>query len=256
MASLSQRGIVVDRPQRAPSRRDWRRCFLACAVGLLSSSIGPSAGAATFEAGGLSFSDEQGGFRLISASGLGTPDDPIILVEEFTSLNPAVLTIRQADVSTSRSPARRVVQRTLVKLVINDSAWRWSGFDLELRGSDGRASLYSDGLSFDQPGVVRQPLSSDQFADALLQDEPYDRLRFDGGRVEPDQTVRLGFNIVDINVSTVFYLVQEPIVLLTQRRPSPPFDHPERRLTSGGRKGEAGWFRRVGKGSSASESPI
>ena len=62
--------------------------------------------AATFEAGGLLFSDERGGFRLVSASGQGTPNDPIILVEEFSSLRPAVLTIRPAVPATYATPAR------------------------------------------------------------------------------------------------------------------------------------------------------
>lgn len=196
-------------------------------LGLFLVLSGPNddADGATFEAGGLSFSDELGGFRLISASGQGTPGDPIILVEELTSLKPAVLTIRQPGTSTSRAPAQAVLQRSLVKIVINRSAWRWSGFDLELRGSGGRASVYTDGLSFDQLRVVRQPLSSDQFADIRTQDEPYDRLRFDHGRVEPDQTVRLGFNIVDINPRALFYLVQEPLVLLAGREGAPISHH-------------------------------
>ena len=39
--------------------------------------------AAEFTAGGYVFSDELGGFRLLSASGSGTPEDPIIVVEEL-----------------------------------------------------------------------------------------------------------------------------------------------------------------------------
>lgn len=198
-----------------------RHRAVALGLFLALSGLGSTADGATFEAGGLSFSDELGGFHLISASGQGTPADPIILVEELTSLNPVVLTIRQTGSLTARPPAQPVLQRSLIKVVINRSAWHWSGFDLELRGSDGHASIYADGLSFDQMRVVRQPLSSDQFAEIQTQDEPFDRLRFDHGRVEPDQTVRLGFNIVDINPRALFYLAQEPIVLMVEREDTP-----------------------------------
>lgn len=176
---------------------------------------------ATLEAGGLIFSDELGGFRLIAASGQGTPDDPIVVVEEFNSLEPAVLTIRPADASPSFSPAQSVLRRALVKVVLNHSAWRWSGFDLELRGSHGRASQDSDGLSFDQPSLVRLPFSSDRFEEHRIQDKPFDRIRFDHGQVKADEAVRMSFSIVDVNPRAVFYLAQEPIILLTERRPAP-----------------------------------
>ena len=45
-------------------------------------------------AGAYPFSDELGGFRVISASGIGTRDDPTVSVEELESADPATLTIR------------------------------------------------------------------------------------------------------------------------------------------------------------------
>ena len=174
--------------------------------------------AASFEAGGLIFSDELGGFRLVSARGEGTSADPIILVEELTSLRPAVLTIRPAMTSPSRSIRLGVLRRSLIKVVINRSARRWSGFDLELRDPKGEASLFSDGLSFDQPSLKREPLSSDRFSDNQIQDEPYDRLRFDHGSVAAEEIVRLSFSIVDVNALPIFYLAQEPIILMSRRR--------------------------------------
>ena len=120
-----------------------------------------------------------------------------------------------------RTAGRAVLRRSLVKVIINQSAWRWSGFDMELRNDRGQASLFSDGLSFDQPSLVRRPLSSDRFTDNQIQDEPFDRLRFDRGYVAADETVRLSFNIVDMNPRAVFYLVQEPIVLMTKRPLAP-----------------------------------
>lgn len=189
----------------------------------LGVSLGPGtkAKAEAFEAGGLSFSDELGGFRLLSATGRGTVSDPIVLVEEITSLRPAILAVRQADSEHSRTPHDRVLLRSLIKIVINKSMWRWSGFDLELRSERGQASVYSDGLSFDQLQAIPTPLYSDLFAAIQTEDEPHDRVRYDQGRVEPDQTVQLAFNLIDLNPRALFYLAQEPIVLLADRRGLP-----------------------------------
>ena len=142
--------------------------------------------------------------------------DPIVLVEEITGMGPAVLTIRRSDADEARSPGGNVLLRSLVKVVINRSAWRWSGFDLELRSDAGQASVYSDGLSFDQIRMASEPLQSDIFAVAETEDEPFDRLRFDQGRVKPDETVRLAFNLSDINPRPVFFLAQQPIVLMAR----------------------------------------
>ncbi len=53
-----------------------------------------SASAETRAAGGLTFSDELGGFRLISVSGTGSILDPIVIVEEITGVGPTILVIR------------------------------------------------------------------------------------------------------------------------------------------------------------------
>jgi len=197
-----------------------RRCLgRVWSVGLIVSLCWSSSLLAeTLEAGGLTFSDELGGFRLISATGSGRVSDPIILVEEITGLGPAVLTIRRSGPVKPEPPSGGVLLRSLVKVVTNRSAWRWSGFDLELRSETGQASVYSDGLSFDQIRAVTEPLQSDQFAAARTEDEPFDRLRFDQGRVKPEQAVRLAFNLVDINRRPVFFLAQQPIVLMAEAR--------------------------------------
>ena len=48
----------------------------------------------------------------------------------------------------------------------------------------------------------------------MQEDEPFDRIRFDGGSVDPAYELRLDFDIIDANGRPVFYLVQRPIVLL------------------------------------------
>lgn len=210
--------LCIERNEPHPARSwaiarlaRWRTVGL---VFLLALAAVARSQAETLEAGGLLFSDELGSFRLISATGEGTPSDPIVLVEEITGIKPAVLTIRQNSAAGSHPPSQKILLRSLVKIVINRSAWRWSGFDLELRDRSGHASVYSDGLSFDQLRAIPQPLHSDLFDAIHAEYEPFDRLRFDQGQVEPEQTVRLAFNLVDINPRPLFYLAQAPIVLL------------------------------------------
>ncbi len=194
---------------------DGRRFWRMLGIGALLLFGGAADGLAEmFEAGGLTFSDELGGFRLISATGSGSTSDPIVLVEEIFGMGPAVLTIRQSDARDVTAPGMNVLLLSLVKVVVNKSAWRWSGFDLELRGASGQASVFGDGLSFDQIRIVGKPLHSDLFAAARTDDEPFDRLRFDQGRVKPEQEVRLAFNLADINPKPIFYLAQQPIVLM------------------------------------------
>jgi hypothetical protein len=47
--------------------------------------------AAEWRTGGLTFSDELGGFRLLSASGVSTVENPIVIVEEIFGDGPATL---------------------------------------------------------------------------------------------------------------------------------------------------------------------
>jgi hypothetical protein len=76
-------------------------------------------------------------------------------------------------------------------------------------------------LSFDQPQTQRRSARADRFLQAVQEDEPFDRIRFDGGQVDPAEYLRLDFDIVDVNGSAVFYLVQRPVILLA-RGPAPP----------------------------------
>lgn len=192
---------------------------------LAASALTWSAGHATeIETGGLVFSDERGGFELISATGSGTVDDPVVVVERLTGPG-ATLTIR--------SPRRReqkseyglswgAFQLSLVKVVINATAKSWSGFSLELQEQPGKASVYEDGLSFDQMQTLAvRPIRSDVFDRARNDQEPQDRIRFNDGRVEAGGTVRFEVNITDMTPREVFYLVQEPDDLLTEQRSDP-----------------------------------
>jgi hypothetical protein len=102
--------------------------------------------AKTWAAGGLSFSDELGGARLVSVSGTGSRDDPIVLVEEITGAGPAVLVVRDhRSRELNISPALGFLSLAVVKVIANRGPWAWSGFDLELRRTPEQPSVYTTG---------------------------------------------------------------------------------------------------------------
>ena len=94
--------------------------------------------------------------------------------------------------------------------MVNRGPWRWTGFDLELRTTPDQPSVYSDGLSFDQPQTFHRIARADRFEQTVQEDEPFDRIRFDGGSVDPREHLRLDFDILDANGRPVFYLRAAP----------------------------------------------
>ena len=70
----------------------------------------------------------------------------------------------------------------------------------------------------------RRPCSgspkADRFEQTVQEDEPFDRIRFEGGRVDPAEYLRLDFDLVDVNGTAAFYLVQQPIILLARDLPA------------------------------------
>ena len=185
--------------------------FLACAA------FWPeSAQADTYTAAGLSFSDELGGFRLISASGAGTIANPIVVVEEITQVGPAVLVVRGAQLIQHQGQTTMTyIRLAVIKIVINGSGRVWAGFDLELQETLNQPSPYGDGLSFDQLGSFAGiRFLSESFTTARRVNEPYDRVQFHGGAVDPGESVRFNFYITDPTPKLEFFLLQEPQLLL------------------------------------------
>lgn len=190
----------------------WRLAWVAVA-GLASGALH----AETWTTGGLSFSDDLGGARLLGASGAGTANDPIVLIEEISGSGPAILMIRNGRTGhLNVSPAIGFLALSVVNVIVNRGPWRWAGFDLELRITPDQPSVYTDGLSFDQPRTFHRMAKADRFEQTWQEDEPFDRIRFDGGNVDPRADLRLAFDILDANGRAVFYLVQRPIVLLAR----------------------------------------
>jgi hypothetical protein len=167
----------------------------------------PTASAAELFAGGYSFSDELGGFRLVSASGRGTADDPVVLVEELPSVDPVILVIRRHGVGAGQ------VQLTLVKQVFNRSKRIWAGFEVELQEILHEPSVYSDGLSFKQFSIQDTDIESDTFTLNERRYEPYDRIAFQGGSVDPEASARFRLTITDPTPVDEFYLLQDPNLL-------------------------------------------
>lgn len=174
---------------------------------------------AEWHVAGFSFSDELGGFEIVSVRGRGTNDDPIVVVQRQHRADPVTMVIRPLEKPYPNGEMKRqtFVNFSLVVAVTNGSNRNWAGMDLELQEVQGKPSIYHDGLSFDQlnsfsPRVFRSDKFT-RFSDLL---EPYDRIRFEGGYVVPAESVRLKVYITDVTPIDVFYLVQDPQILMAQ----------------------------------------
>lgn len=160
--------------------------------------------------GGLIFSDELGGVRLLEGSGTGTLDDPVVLVEEIVDYGPAVIVIRGMHARFgNRIRSQHDVGFAITKVVRNATSQPWTLFTLELREKLGQESPFGDGLSFGQASEAGRPFLSDRFDTNLETREPYDGVQFYDGVVEPGETVVLNFVITDTTPRFKFYLMQK-----------------------------------------------
>ncbi len=192
---------------------------------VLLSGLAGDAAAGNWPAGGLLFSDELGGFEILSVRGAGTLGDPIVISQRLSGIGPAILVVRLDPAGdAARQPAHRrgYLKLALVTRTRNDSARVWAGFDLELQEELGQPSVYRDGLSFDQvESFSGRRFGSDRFRRFTDLTEPFDRIRFDDGSVDPGGHVTLNFFVTDVTPRSVFYILQEPKVLTaTGPRPS------------------------------------
>lgn len=168
-----------------------------------------------WHAGPYSYSDEAGGFVIVGISGSGrSADDPVVLVQEFHSASPVTLVIRAERPTRPRSFAGDFADGFIhMRLVVlNNSGLPWVGFEFELQERLGEPSTFGDGLSFDQTNVESDGIASDRFPEHSRDFEPYDRLLFRGGHVDPLATVRFEFLISDFTPRWEFFLVQDPAV--------------------------------------------
>ncbi|HYG88694.1 MAG TPA: hypothetical protein VD978_20805 [Azospirillum sp.] len=177
----------------------------------------PAAWAEPFSVAGLTFSDELGGFRLLSASGFGTPEDPFVVVEEVTAPEQVVLVIRGAlDAWPGRLAHNRIGSDhpfgyALRKVVINRTDSVWAGYDVELQQPLGLASPQDDGLSFGEGSAYQRFAQADLFKIARVTSKPLDSISFSMGDVPPGGHITLDFVVTDIQ--------ERPAIYLAQRRP-------------------------------------
>lgn len=170
-------------------------------------------------AGGLVFSDELGGFEILDVSGSGTPDDPIVIVQRLAHTEPVVLIVRVDGPRldrpfTASSPS--FFRSALTAVVINDSRYPWIGFDFELQQERNQPSVYGDGLSFDQMQTfASRDIRSNRFTRTMTAAEPYDRLRFRDGSVDPGGDVMFDVNLLDVSPVPEFYILLHPQVPLS-----------------------------------------
>jgi len=184
--------------------------------------------ATSITANGMSFSDEGGGFRLVSVSGTGSRADPFVVVEEFTGPEAAIMVVRGMDnllkvgEPSHGTIALQAAGFTLRKVVINLSGTPWQIFDMELREDLAVPSDYHDGLSFDQINSAPRPFHADRFALSEEVSEPFDYIQFSQGTVRQGETVTFDVTITDTSPNSLFFLIQRP------RRPIADDSHDDR----------------------------
>lgn len=163
-------------------------------------------------AGTYSFSDELGGFHITGVSGKGTRDDPVLIVEELNSATPVTLTIRTTrpirPFDSSGNYANGILYMRIKAL--NNSGQAWIEFEFELQEILDRPSVFGDGLSFDQRNKNPTNIVSSNFAVFDRDFEPYDRLLFREGKIDPLDSASFDFLITDYTPRWTFYLVQDP----------------------------------------------
>jgi hypothetical protein len=183
--------------------------LVVVALGRVAAEEGPSK---RWQAGAYSFSDELGGFRIVGASGSGTKDDPIVIREEMNSASPVTMVIRTV------RPIRPFDYSGLyangflhIRIeVLNNSELPWIEFEFELQEHLGKASVFGDGLSFDQRRSNSGNIWSESFNEYSRAFEPYDRLLFREGKVDHLSSASFNFMITDFTPRWEFFLVQDP----------------------------------------------
>ena len=163
-------------------------------------------------AGAYSFSDELGGFRIAGISGSGTKSDPIVIQQELLSASPVTLVIRTTMPLLPFASNNPITTGQFhIRLVtLNNSGLAWMEFEFELQEIRGRPSTHGDGLSFDQRRVSAENRTADLFRIHNTNFEPFDRLLFTGGKVDPLETATFGFLVTDFTPTAEFYLKQDP----------------------------------------------
>lgn len=176
-----------------------------------ASRVAAADGDKLWQAGNYTFSDELGGFTIRSVAGSGSRNDPVVVVQELTSGSPVTLTIRAALDGAPTEQGNLASSALHLKLVvINRSGQAWVEFEFELQEILHRPSVFSDGLSFDQRQENEDGITSNVFSHYKRDFEPYDRLLFSEGKVDPGESAEFSFALTDFTPRWTFYIVEDP----------------------------------------------
>jgi hypothetical protein len=163
---------------------------------------------------GITFSDESGGFTILSVTGTGSLVDPFVVIEEVTGSAP-MLVIRFLNVNFgNRLGTRGPMGMALVKMVINHSGTSWHGYRIEARSAPPWRSPDDDGLSLGQGWSGRPPMDSSAFQHFRVVERPYDAIHFDGGLVKAGQMVTFALFLTDSIPKPEIFLLQVPEALI------------------------------------------
>ena len=94
--------------------------------------------------------------------------------------------------------------------MLNNSELPWIEFEFELQEQLGKASIFGDGLSFDQRRTDSGNIWSESFGQYSRAFEPYDRLLFRKGKIDHLDSASFNFMITDFTPRWEFFLVQDP----------------------------------------------
>lgn len=178
---------------------------------VIALGLGGVAEAETLSSAGVSFSDQLGGFRILSVSGSGSFDDPFVVTEEITGPQEAILVVTGLGATFgNRVGTHHLTGFALKKIVINRTADVWNLFEMELRETLDHQSPYGDGLSFGQASEVGRPFTSSVFGYNNEVEEPYDSVAFRDGTVRPGEAVSFSLIVTDTSPVSPFMLLQQP----------------------------------------------
>lgn len=159
---------------------------------------------------GITFSDESGGFTILSVTGTGSLADPFVVTEDVTGSAP-VLIIRFLNATFgNRLGTRGPMGMALVKVAINRTGTSWHGYRIEARSAPPRRSPEQDGLSLGQSWSGRPPMVSSVFQRCHVVERPYDAIHFDGGLVKVGQRVSFALFLTDSLPKREIFLLQAP----------------------------------------------
>lgn len=162
-------------------------------------------------AGQYVFSDELGGHKIISVSGIGSQKDPIIILQKMETLRPSTITVRNLKRYLHNDSSFSAWTSIHLQIVThNISAASWIGYLFELQEELGKPSIYGDGLSFNQMTRNDKDFRSDRFLQHSVEFEPGDRLIFNDGWVNQREIVQFDLFVLDLSPTDVFYIVQVP----------------------------------------------